>query len=109
VADVEGLGLYQTPNANYLVVSSQGNDSYVVLDASPPYAQRGVFRVGINAAKTIDGTSETDGLEVTSKPLGPMFPKGMLVVHDGYKQLPPGPQNFKYVSWEAIEKALKLP
>jgi 3-phytase len=108
VADVEGLGLYQTSKANYLVVSSQGNDSYVVLDASPPYTQRGVFRVGINAAKAIDGTSETDGLEVTSKPLGPMFPKGMLVVHDGYKQLPPGPQNFKYVSWEAIEKALNL-
>lgn len=109
VADVEGLGLYHTPKANYLVVSSQGNDSYVVLDAAPPYAQRGVFRIGINATRSIDATSETDGLEVTSKPLGPKFPKGMLVVHDGYKQLPPGPQNFKYVSWEVIEKALTLP
>lgn len=79
-----------------------------MLDASPPYAQRGVFRIGINAAKSIDGTSDTDGLEVTSKPPGPLFPKGMLVVHDGYKQLPPKPQNFKYVSWEAIERALKL-
>lgn len=27
VADVEGLGLYQTPRENYLIVSSQGNDS----------------------------------------------------------------------------------
>ncbi len=109
VADVEGLGLYQTERENYLVVSSQGNDSYVVMDASPPYRYRGAFRVGINAAKSIDGTSETDGLEVTSKSLGPMFPRGMLVVHDGYKQMPPGPQNFKYVSWEDIQKALKLP
>lgn len=34
-ADIEGLSLYQTQGEDYLVISSQGNDSYVVLDALP--------------------------------------------------------------------------
>ena len=32
----------------------------------------------------------------------------MLVIQDGYKRLPDGPQNFKYVAWEAVAKALQL-
>ncbi len=44
--DVEGLALYQGAKADYLVISSQGNDSYLVLDAAAPYAVRGAFRVG---------------------------------------------------------------
>jgi Phytase. len=43
--DIEGLALYQTDKDNYLVISSQGNDSYVVVDAEPPFALRGAFRV----------------------------------------------------------------
>lgn len=62
------------------MISSQGNDSYVVLDAQPPYALRGAFRVGVNAEAGIDGASETDGLEVTSANLGGPFTQGMLVV-----------------------------
>jgi 3-phytase len=108
-ADVEGLALYQNGTKSYLVVSSQGNDSYVVTDAQPPYRVRGGFRIGNNLSKQIDGVSETDGLEVTSKSLGAFFPKGLLVVQDGYKRLPHGPQNFKYVSWQVIAEALKLP
>ena len=91
------------------MVSSQGNDSYVVLDAAAPHRVRGAFRIGINVDKGIDGASETDGLEVTSMPLGPDFPRGMLVVQDGRKRLPEGPQNYKYVSWEDIARALALP
>jgi 3-phytase len=30
----------------------------------------------------------------------------MLVIQDGYKRLPDGPQNFKYVAWE-VAKALQ--
>jgi 3-phytase len=108
-ADVEGLALYQSANGDYLVISSQGNDSYLVLDAQPPFAARGAFRVGLNAALGIDGASETDGLEVTSVNLGGAWSKGMLVVQDGRKRMPEQTQNFKFVPWAEVTKALKLP
>ena len=107
--DIEGMGLYQTEKDNYLVISSQGNDSYVVVDAEPPYAVRGAFRVGVNAAAGIDGASETDGLEVTSANLGGPWSKGMLVVQDGRKRMPEQAQNFKYIPWSEVAKALHLP
>ncbi|QGZ37883.1 3-phytase [Pseudoduganella flava] len=107
-ADVEGVGIYRAGTRSYVVVSSQGNDSYVVLDAAPPYKVRGAFRIGIDAVAGIDGTSETDGLEVTSANLGGPYGRGMLVVQDGYKRMPDGPQNFKLVAWDDIAKALRL-
>jgi len=107
--DIEGLALYQTAKQSYLVISSQGNDSYVVLDAAPPYAVRGAFRVGVNADAGIDGTSETDGLDVTSANLGGPFAQGMLVVQDGRKRMPEQSQNYKYIPWAEVAKTLKLP
>lgn len=108
VADVEGMGLYHGDKSDYLIVSSQGDNSYLVLDAKAPYRVRGSFRVGYNLAAGIDGTSETDGLEVSSANFGGPYAKGMLVIQDGYKRLPDGPQNFKYVAWDDVAKALKL-
>lgn len=107
--DIEGLTLYQTEKDKYLVISSQGNDSYVVVDAEPPFALRGAFRVGVNAEAGIDGTSETDGLDVTSANLGGPWSKGMLVVQDGRKRMPEQAQNFKYIPWSDVAKALRLP
>lgn len=107
-ADVEGMSLYHGAQASYLVVSSQGSNSYVVLDAAAPHKVRGSFRIGVNVAAGIDGASETDGLDVTSANLGGAYSQGMLVVQDGYKRLPDGPQNFKYVAWSDIATALKL-
>jgi myo-inositol-hexaphosphate 3-phosphohydrolase len=111
VADVEGLAIYQgrAGGPSYLVVSSQGNDSFLVLDAKPPYALRGGFRIGINAALGIDGVSETDGIEVTSADLGGIYAQGLMVVQDGHKRLPDGPQNFKLLPWADVARALKLP
>jgi 3-phytase len=108
-ADVEGLALYQSAAHDYLVMSSQGNDSYLVLDAEPPFAVRGAFRVGLNAALGIDGASETDGLEVTSANLGGPWGQGLLVVQDGRKRMPEQTQNFKFVPWDEVTQALKLP
>ena len=108
-ADVEGLALYQSAARDYLVISSQGNDSYLVLDAEPPFASRGAFRVGLNAALGIDGASETDGLEVTSVNLGGPWSQGLLVVQDGRKRMPEQTQNFKFVPWAQVTQALKLP
>jgi 3-phytase len=107
-ADVEGMALYHGAKASYLVVSSQGDNSYVVLDALAPFRVRGRFRVGMNVAAGIDGTSETDGLDVTSRNLGVGYEQGMLVLQDGYKRLPDGPQNFKYVGWGDVATALGL-
>jgi 3-phytase len=108
VADVEGLGIYQDKDKHYLVVSSQGNNSYVILDATAPYKTRGVISIGLDAESGIDGVSETDGLEVTHADLGGVFTEGMLVVQDGHKVMPEAPQNFKYVSWKKIRTALSL-
>ena len=111
-ADVEGMAIYRQPgakaNTGYLIVSSQGDSSYVVLDAQAPYKVRGRFKVGFNLAGGIDGTSETDGLDVTSANLGGAYAQGMLVIQDGYKRLPDGPQNFKYVAWSDVARALQL-
>lgn len=108
-ADVEGMALYHGAQASYLVVSSQGSNSYLVTDAAPPHRIRGSFRIGFNSAAGIDGASETDGLDVSAANLGGRFARGMLVVQDGYKRLPDGAQNFKYVAWEDIARALSLP
>lgn len=107
-ADVEGMSVYHGSQANYLVVSSQGNNSYIVMDSAPPFKVRGAFRIGFNVEAGIDGASETDGLDVTSANLGGAYGRGMLVVQDGFKRLPDGPQNFKYVAWDDIARALTL-
>ncbi len=107
-ADIEGLAFYQGEQRDYLVISSQGNDSYVVLDGQAPYAVRGAFRIGLDAARGIDGVSETDGLEVTSANLGGPWSQGMLVVQDGRKRMPEGRQNYKYLPWSAVAEALGL-
>ncbi|PIQ39206.1 MAG: 3-phytase, partial [Thalassolituus sp. CG17_big_fil_post_rev_8_21_14_2_50_53_8] len=107
VADIEGMDIYRTEKEAYLVVSSQGNDSYVLYQAEAPYEYIGRFRVGINAEKGIDGASETDGLTVTSANLGAEYPQGMLVVQDGRNFLPEENQNFKYVNWQDIQTLIQ--
>ena len=107
-ADIEGISLYQTEKEAYLVASSQGNDSFVILDALPPFTYRGVFRIGFNTELGIDGVSETDGLDVTSVNLGEPWKQGMLVVQDGRNRMPVENQNFKYVPWSDIADQLGL-
>ena len=100
-ADVEGLALYRTKGTRYLVVSSQGDNSYAVYDAASA-THLGSFRVGDHPQ--IDETSDTDGIAVTSTPL-PGFPDGLLVVQDGDN--PGGNQNFKLVSWSDVRGILR--
>jgi 3-phytase len=108
-ADVEGLAIYHGRQAGYLLASSQGDSSFAVLDAEPPYAYRGLFRIGINVEQGIDGVSDTDGLEATAVDFGGANREGMLIVQDGYNQLPDEAQNFKYIPWRDIARALHLP
>lgn len=107
--DYEGLGLYDLGDGRgYIVVSSQGNDTYAVYRREGDQEYLGSFAVAANAALGIDGISETDGLEVTSRNLGPGFEHGAMIAQDGRNVLPVENQNYKYVPWQAIAEALNL-
>lgn len=107
--DMEGMGLYDLGDGRgYLVVSSQGNNSYAVFRSEGDQAYLGSFAVVADGARGIDGISETDGLEVTSANLGPGFEHGGMIAQDGRNVLPSENQNFKAVSWTDIAAALKL-
>ncbi|MDP3492529.1 MAG: phytase [Hyphomonadaceae bacterium] len=106
VADVEGLSLYLKPDgAGYLVASAQGANRYVIYDRKPPHAALGVIKIGPSADGKVDGTSTTDGLDVSSAAL-PGFPSGILVVQDDANPVSEIDQNFKIVDWREVEKAL---
>ncbi len=47
----------------------------------------------------IDGTSDTDGIDVTTAHLGPAFPHGVFIAQDGANN---GNQNFKLVPLQLI-------
>lgn len=107
--DLEGVGLYDLGNGRgYLVVSSQGNDTYAVYRREGRQEYLGSFAVVANPASGIDGISETDGLDVSSRNLGPGFEHGAMVAQDGRNVLPVENQNYKYVSWDDIARVLKL-
>ena len=110
VADVEGMEIYHGDDERYLVVSSQGDNSYVLYnisdDTQPSLSLAGKFNVIANLDKGIDGAGETDGLTVTSKAL-PGYPEGMLIVQDGYNRMPLQPQNFKVIDWREVKKAIR--
>ncbi len=106
-ADVEGMGLYHKGERSYLVVSSQGNNSYALFSRSGSEFI-GHFKVDINLDRNIDGSSETDGLEVSSAAFGDQYPDGLLVVQDGRNRMPSQRQNFKLVSWSDIATTLEL-
>ena len=103
VADAEGLALAPAGRTGgYLVVSSQGDNAYTLYRLpGVTYARR--FRIGGGA---IDGTSDTDGIDLMLGDFGPAYPRGLLVAQDGDNA--PATQNFKYVSWDAVRRALKL-
>ncbi|WEK58603.1 MAG: phytase [Candidatus Brevundimonas phytovorans] len=107
--DMEGVGLYDLGDGRgYVVASSQGNDSYAVFRREGDQAYLGSFIVVADGARGIDGVSETDGLDVTSRNLGPGFEHGAMVAQDGRNVLPGETQNFKYVPWKSIADALGL-
>ena len=107
--DLEGVGLYaQAGGKGYLVVSSQGNNSYAVFRREGDNAYVGSFAVTADGASSIDGVSETDGLDVTSASLGAGLEAGAFVAQDGRNISPPENQNFKLVPWSAIAEKLRL-
>jgi 3-phytase len=120
VPDVEGMDIYRRDGRAWLVVSSQGDDSFVIYPlphvdtveaahrSASPAAPPVKLRIGANHRAGIDGVSETDGLAVSHRAL-PGYSKGILVVQDGRNRAPAAPQNFKIIDWGEIEKLLPAP
>ena len=106
VADVEGIGIYHAGAAGgYLIVSSQGESTYDVYTRDGSNAYVGTFRV-VDAG-TVDGTVETDGLDVSNVSFGSIYPSGFMIAHD-HKNAGGTASNFKFVAWDAIAQTLSL-
>ena len=103
VADVEGLAIARgADGTGYLIASSQGDNSYAVYTREGNNAFVGSFRI---VDGEVDGTQETDGIDVTTTPLSPGFPGGLFVAqvrHNGQDN-----QNSKLVSFEEIVTILE--
>jgi 3-phytase len=107
--DAEGVTIfYGAGERGYLIVSSQGSNDYNVYRRDGDNAFIGKFAIA-GEQPGIDGTSDTDGIDVTSTALGAAFPHGVFIAQDGDNTAPAAAQNFKLVPWERIAKALNLP
>jgi 3-phytase len=104
VADVEGLAIAYGPNGTgHLLASSQGNSSYTVYRREGSNAYLQTFTV-VNGGDT-DGTTDTDGIDVSTASLGSSFPSGLFVAQDGTNTTPSGTtesQNYKLVPLQHI-------
>jgi len=79
INDVEGMALLHGPNGQgALIVSVQGLNEYALFDRKTD-EYIGSFKLDHGAG---DPVTETDGLDITSAPLGPEYPNGLLAVHD---------------------------
>jgi 3-phytase len=104
VMDAEGVAIAPVGEKDgYVVVSSQGDNAYVLYRLSDD-SYVGRFRVVDGA---IGGSEETDGIELMLGDFGPAYPGGLFIAQDGHNAA--AAQNFKLVAWDDIVKALGLP
>ena len=111
-ADVEGLAFYETgKRTGYLVVSSQGDNTFHVYDRRGVNRHLGTF--------SVTQTEDSDGVAITSAPLGRAFPQGIVAVQNGAAVDPPdtgdingyeydGSTQFRFVDWRKVKAALRL-
>jgi 3-phytase len=102
-ADVEGLTIAYGPDrTGHLLASSQGNNSYTVYRREGNNQYVRTFRV--KDGNEIDGTEDTDGIDVTTANLGSSFPNGLFVTQDGSNATASGTtnQNYKLVPLQYI-------
>jgi 3-phytase len=108
-ADIEGIAVWRGKDGKgFIVLSNQGSDNYAVYRREGENAFVGTFHIVADPERGMDGVSETDGLDVTGANLGARYPDGLLVVQDGRNLSPRERQNYKFVSWRAIEEALGI-
>ncbi len=95
--DREGLAIYQCGGGTgYLLLSNQSGTDVKVYrregEGGDPHKHTLLTTIKTN------GSSATDGLDVTNRPSSTLFPKGFLITHNS-----PG-ANFNLYSWEDIAK-----
>lgn len=96
--DVEGLTIYAgRDGTGYLIVSSQGNDTFKIYDRREPHPF--IATIAPVAGKLGD-VEDTDGIAVSNCALPPLFPKGLFIAQDGKNGR--ANQNFKLFGWEDI-------
>ncbi|WP_438447528.1 phytase [Gorillibacterium sp. sgz5001074] len=101
--DIEGLTLYYGKDGKgYLIASSQGSNSYAIYQREAANTFITSFTIADGAK--VDGTSETDGIDVLGFGLGQAYPYGIFVSQDdaNYENGKKLHQNFKIVPWERI-------
>jgi len=107
--DIEGLTIYYTSSENgYLIASSQGNSSFAIYNRYYGNEYIGSFRL---VEGMIDGTSETDGIDVINLQLGDGYPGGFFIAQDDKNRTNEAlfPQNFKMIQWEKIANIFDPP
>ncbi|RWA10221.1 hypothetical protein EKO27_g4870 [Xylaria grammica] len=89
-ADVEGVTLVEgtTANDGFILVSQQGVSAYNVYRRAAPHGYIETFTTVDNIEKGVDAVTNTDGIAAVGTSLGPLFPHGVVVVHDDVNQLP---------------------
>lgn len=95
--DREGISIYPTgERTGFLLVSDQGADRFRIFRREHPPEETGghEFVASIQVAAT-----DSDGSDVTARPMGPRFPKGMLVAMSSDR-------TFHYYDWREIEGRL---
>ena len=106
--DSEGLALVKLPDQTLLISSSQDSNEYLIYTTGTENQYLGKFTI---ATSTIDGTSETDGIEAFYGSLNPQFPLGIFIAQDDVnldQYGDPINQNFKFSSLkDAIDPFIK--
>jgi 3-phytase len=111
-ADAEGVDIWYGPGrTGYVLVSSQGDDTYGVYDLTGRNRPLGSFRV---AGDGVDDVNGSDGIAVSNAPVGE-YESGLLVTHDEPETGPDvdpdreeDATGFSYVHWGDVAKALRL-
>jgi 3-phytase len=94
MGDVEGLALRRgVDGTGMLIVSDQGRNRFAAYDRRAPHQYLGKF--------SIEGASQTDGIDVYSGNLGPTYPDGLFACHTDQS-----PRWVLLTSWNQIERHL---
>lgn len=82
-ADVEGITIAygRGSDPSYVIVSSQGDSTFVAYDLEAPHDFVKKWRV-VGDGGLIGETTDTDGISITRADLSPWWPDGLFVAHD---------------------------
>ncbi len=106
VAPLGGLALYTASNGQgYLLAANGGRDAVRIYERQPPNTPLG--DVSVLQEGTIDAVSAPRHVVVSNRGLGPVFPLGVVAVHDGNNAA--DNENFKLVPWREVAFAFSPP